>query len=116
MTQQGFDLQAAGAVASLPFLSLWVGSLVGGLLADKLHNGFGWTNVTVRNFMVVVPQINYAVCGCLLAAGVSASMTVVLLVLSNFFEGFVGSGLWVKPLDLSRRYAACIMVSDLATV
>lgn len=54
------DLESAGALASLPFLSLWVGSLVGGVLADWLHQPGryrGWTNVTVRRFMVLVPQV-----------------------------------------------------------
>ena len=80
--------------------ALWVGSLVGGVLADWLHHGSGgrrgWSNVAVRRFMVVLPQLNYAFCGVCLASGAPPSATIGLLVLSNFFEGFVGSGLWIK--------------------
>lgn len=68
VTQQGFDLESAGALSSLPFLALWLGTLVGGVLADYLHNGpLRWSNVAVRRFMVVMPQVNYAACGVLLA-------------------------------------------------
>ena len=58
----------------------------------------------------MVPQIIFMLVALLLMNGADmgpgrAYTAVFLLVLAQFSEGFVGSGVWTKSLDISKRYS-----------
>ena len=58
----------------------------------------------------MVPQIVFMLVALLLMNGADmgpgrAYTAVFLLVLAQFSEGFVGSGVWTKSLDISKRYS-----------
>jgi hypothetical protein len=104
VTQLNFDIKSAGFLASLPFLSNAAAHLVAGTLGDKLHRD-GMSNVTIRRMFTMGPQVIYMVVAVLLANGVGPYLAILLLILAQFGEGFTGSGIWTKSLDISKRYS-----------
>ena len=105
VTQLNFDITSAGAVAGLPFLANSVGSILAGVLADRLHYR-GMSNVLIRRIFTMVPQLVYMISALLLANGIGPYFTIFLLIFAQFAEGFTGSGVWIKTIDISKRYSS----------
>jgi MFS family permease len=69
VTQLDFDITSAGAIGGLPFLANSCGSMLAGILADRLHYR-GMSNVRIRRIFTMAPQLVYMVAALFLASGV----------------------------------------------
>lgn len=105
VTQLDFDISSAGAISALPFLANSLGSILAGVLADRLHIQ-GISNVFIRRVFTMGPQLVYMIAALFLANGVGTYFTIFLLVFAQFAEGFTGSGIWIKSIDISKRYSS----------
>jgi ACS family glucarate transporter-like MFS transporter len=111
VTQLHFPVGSAAAIASLPLLASWFGSLVSGVLADWLVSpkGAGLSVITIRRAIYMGGRLYYAGCGLLLTTRPSASLAVFIMITQNFADGMNASGLWCNPFDISREYSGAVM-------
>ena len=82
----GFNLNSAGAVAVLPFLACFAGSIGGGWAADALV-ARGWPLARVRVAAAVVAEVVPALCLAVAGNVASPAAVVTLLTLATGFSG-----------------------------
>ncbi|XP_014229479.1 putative inorganic phosphate cotransporter isoform X1 [Trichogramma pretiosum] len=105
-----FDIKHNGAISALPYLAMWIFSVLIAYVADWMiqRKIFGIT--ATRKIVNSIGQFGPAVC--LTAAsytGCNPTLTIVLLTLGVGLNGGIYSGFKVNHLDISPRYAGVLM-------
>ncbi|KAH3788222.1 hypothetical protein DPMN_166357 [Dreissena polymorpha] len=102
------NIAEVGALASLPYASNIVMSVVSGILADFFLNQKYLTTTIVRKISIGV-GFGLVCVGFLVLTTLSASLAVfIVLSMSIGAFGLAGSGLSVNPYNLSTRYASVL--------
>lgn len=123
----GFDLQHSGAIAVLPYLACFIGSIVFGWHADALINGKGGNAgadaepssedgadmarriARVRSGMSVVAEVLPAVCLTVAANLTSAPLIVALLTAALGFSGASSASFASTYIDIAPRNAGVVL-------
>ncbi|XP_025836852.1 putative inorganic phosphate cotransporter [Agrilus planipennis] len=105
-----FDIDQNGVLSALPYLAMWLFSMLAGQIADYLVTRKQFRIVIVRKIMNGIGQYSPAIC--LVAAsytGCNRALTVALLTIGVGFNGGIYSGFKVNHLDISPRFAGILM-------
>ncbi len=104
----GFDIEGAAALAMIPYLCCFAGSLASGFLADAFI-ARGVRVLHVRRGMVLVGECVPA--ALLIAAGFTNSVPAVVayLSVSLFFSGMSQTGFACTPLDVAPHLGGTLM-------
>lgn len=105
----GFNLQKSGAVAVLPYLACFAGSVVFGAVADRLVKRHGWRVRSVRIAMAAVAEAVPALC--IAGAGFFSNATVIvaLLTFATGFSGASSASYASSYIDLAPRNAGMLL-------
>lgn len=105
-----FNISQNGVLSALPYLVMWLVSILLGYAADKIQQKelVGITNL--RKILATIGAVGPAV-GVVLAsyAGCDKTLVAVLFTVGMGFMGFCYSSLRVNALDLSPNFAGTIM-------
>jgi len=105
----GFDLKANGALSGLPLLGRGVTFLLVGLAGDAVLRR-GWLSVNVIRRLAA--GLVSGGCGILLLlvtfVGCQPAVATTFFCLAGVFNGFVGTGHLLNPLDISPNYSGTV--------
>ncbi|XP_063239664.1 putative inorganic phosphate cotransporter [Bacillus rossius redtenbacheri] len=105
-----FDIKENGTLSALPYLAMWLFSMVASVLADWMITSEKFTHTQARKIINSIGQYGPAVC--LIAASYSthnAHLTVALLTVGVGLNGGIFSGFKINHLDISPRFAGILM-------
>ncbi|XP_014602943.1 PREDICTED: putative inorganic phosphate cotransporter isoform X5 [Polistes canadensis] len=105
-----FDIKSNGLVSSLPYLNMWVFSLILSQAADKMISLEKCSLTSTRKIVNSIGQYGPAIA--LVAAsytGCNPWLTIVILTIGVGFNGGIYSGFKVNHLDISPRFAGVLM-------
>ncbi|XP_066900887.1 sialin [Halyomorpha halys] len=99
-----------GAVASMPWLSMWIGALIFGMVSQYLIGQGIIRKIDMRKSMAIISTLVPAVL-LMLASFATCSHVVVCLLfsLSMFYAGAVYSGLRLSVMDLAPNFSGVLM-------
>ncbi|KAL3613073.1 hypothetical protein CASFOL_043087 [Castilleja foliolosa] len=105
-----FDIHRTGTLAALPYVVMWISSIVFGWLCDKVVKR-NWLNVTnARKTFTTIASVGPGICMILASySGCDAFTVVILFTASMGLMGAFYPGMKVNALDLSSNYAGTIM-------
>ncbi|KAJ2946160.1 hypothetical protein O0L34_g5093 [Tuta absoluta] len=105
-----FDIHRTGTLAALPYVVMWISSILFGWLCDKIVKR-NWLNVTnARKTFTTVASVGPGICMILASySGCDAFTVVILFTASMGLMGAFYPGMKVNALDLSSNYAGTIM-------
>lgn len=105
-----FNVKDSGILASIPYLVMWIVSMISGRLCDYLIVN-GYMRITfARKFFTTIASLGPGIF--ILAAsyaGCDRTLTVVFFTLGMAFMGFFYCGMKVNALDLSPNFAGTVM-------
>lgn len=94
----------------MPYLGMWISSILLSMMADKFISTNKFTITTTRKILNSIGQFSPALC---LAAvsytGCNRYLTVFLLTVGISLNGAIYSGFKINHLDISPRYAGILM-------
>ncbi|XP_032690814.1 putative inorganic phosphate cotransporter isoform X1 [Odontomachus brunneus] len=105
-----FDIKSNGSVSALPYLAMWIFSMVISHIADWMISSGRFNHTSTRKIINSIGQYSPAVA--LAAAsytGCSRWLTVTLLTIGVGLNGGIYSGFKVNHLDISPRFAGVLM-------
>ncbi|XP_017886240.1 putative inorganic phosphate cotransporter isoform X2 [Ceratina calcarata] len=105
-----FDIQSNGTVSSLPYLAMWLFSMLISHVADWMISSGRFQHTTTRKIVNSIGQIAPAIA--LVAAsytGCDTWLTVSILTIGVGLNGAIYSGFKVNHLDISPRFAGILM-------
>lgn len=105
-----FSIADNGILSAMPYLVMWVTSLILGYIADKILEKNWMTITNLRKVLATFGAVGPAI-GCLLAsyAGCDKTAVATLFAIGMGFMGFCYASLRVNSLDLSPNFAGTIM-------
>ncbi|XP_022170729.1 putative inorganic phosphate cotransporter isoform X2 [Myzus persicae] len=105
-----FNIKANGTYSSLPYLAMWVFSMVASHIADMMISSERFTHTVTRKIVNTIGQFGPAIA--LIAAsytGCDPYLTVAILTVGVGLNGAIYSGFKVNHLDISPRFAGILM-------
>jgi Na(+)-dependent inorganic phosphate cotransporter len=105
-----FNIKANGTYSSLPYLAMWVFSMVASHIADMMISSEKFTHTVTRKIVNTIGQFGPAIA--LIAAsytGCDPYLTVAILTVGVGLNGAIYSGFKVNHLDISPRFAGILM-------
>ncbi|KAI4502887.1 hypothetical protein M0802_001931 [Mischocyttarus mexicanus] len=105
-----FDIKSNGLVSSLPYLNMWIFSLILSQIADKVISSKKCSLTNTRRVVNCIGQYGPAIA--LVAAsytGCNPWLTIAILTIGVGFNGGIYSGFKVNHLDISPRFAGVMM-------
>ncbi|XP_076244130.1 putative inorganic phosphate cotransporter protein picot isoform X2 [Calliopsis andreniformis] len=105
-----FDIKSNGTISSLPYLAMWIFSMVISHVADWMISNGKCTHTMTRKIINGIGQFGPAIA--LVAAsytGCNPWLTVSLLTIGVGLNGGIYSGFKVNHLDISPRFAGVLM-------
>ncbi|KAJ8865877.1 hypothetical protein PR048_033400 [Dryococelus australis] len=105
-----FDIKKNGTLSALPYLAMWIFSIIASVIADWMIFSERFNHTQARKIINSIGQYGPALC--LIAASYSshdADLTVALLTVGVGLNGAVFSGFKVNHLDISPRFAGILM-------
>ncbi|XP_060843130.1 putative inorganic phosphate cotransporter isoform X1 [Rhopalosiphum padi] len=105
-----FNIKANGTYSSLPYLAMWVFSMVASHIADMMISSEKFTHTLTRKIVNSIGQFGPAIA--LIAAsytGCDPYLTVAILTVGVGLNGAIYSGFKVNHLDISPRFAGILM-------
>ena len=105
-----FDIKSNGTVSALPYLAMWIFSMVISHVADWMISSGRFNHTITRKIINSVGQFGPAIA--LVAAsytGCDAWLTVSLLTIGLGLNGGIYSGFKVNHLDISPKFAGVLM-------
>lgn len=105
-----FNIKENGSLSALPYLAMWLFSMVASFIADSMITSERFSHTTTRKIINGIGQYGPAVC--LVAAsytGCDPYLTVGILTIGLGLNGAVYSGFKVNHLDISPRFAGILM-------
>ncbi|XP_067010645.2 putative inorganic phosphate cotransporter isoform X2 [Anabrus simplex] len=105
-----FDIKQNGTLSALPYLAMWLFSIVASHIADWMISSQRFTHTVTRKIINSVGQFGPAIA--LVAAsytGCNPALTVALLTIGVGLNGGIYSGFKVNHLDISPRFAGILM-------
>ncbi|KAK8735460.1 hypothetical protein OTU49_005402 [Cherax quadricarinatus] len=104
------DIKSNASLSGLPFVGMWIMSLVGGVVCDWFQQRWGTSTIAVRKTSHFLANVGPAVCVIgLMVAGCDWHLTVALLVVGVAFKGLIFSGHYVSPIDLAPNFAGTVL-------
>lgn len=105
-----FSIKANGIISSLPYLAMWLFSLVIAWVADWLISSGRFSITQTRKLINSIGQYGPAVCLFIASyTGCNRILTVTLLTIGVGLNGGIYSGFKVNHLDLTPRFAGILM-------
>ncbi|XP_070491885.1 putative inorganic phosphate cotransporter [Chironomus tepperi] len=105
-----FSITENGVLSSVPYLGMWISSILLSMVADWLISTNKFSITKTRKIFNSIGQFGPAIC---LAAvsytGCDRALTVFLLTLGISLNGGIYSGFKINHLDISPRYAGILM-------
>ncbi|XP_053981510.1 putative inorganic phosphate cotransporter [Hylaeus volcanicus] len=105
-----FDIKSNGTISSLPYLAMWLFSMVISHVADWMISSGNFNHTYTRKIINSIGQFGPAIA--LIAASFTACntwLTVTLLTVGVGLNGGIYSGFKVNHLDISPRFAGVLM-------
>ncbi|KAK0165954.1 hypothetical protein PV328_004426 [Microctonus aethiopoides] len=105
-----FNIKFNGIVSALPYLAMWIFSMLISYVADWMISSGRFTHSTTRKIINSIGQYGPAIS--LIAAsytGCNPWLTVGILTIGIGFNGGIYSGFKVNHLDISPRFAGILM-------
>ncbi|XP_063696887.1 putative inorganic phosphate cotransporter isoform X2 [Culicoides brevitarsis] len=105
-----FSLKANGFLSSLPYLAMWIFSIMISWVADWMISSKRFNHTQTRKIINSIGQYGPAVC--LIAAsytGCDRVLTVALLTIGVGLNGGIYSGFKINHLDITPRFAGILM-------
>ncbi|KAF5279964.1 hypothetical protein FQA39_LY18185 [Lamprigera yunnana] len=105
-----FSLKSNAILSALPYLAMWIFSIVISHVADWMLSSGRFTHTAVRKIINGIGQYGPGIC--LIAAaftGCNRWLTVALLTIGVGVNGGIYSGFKVNHLDISPRFAGILM-------
>lgn len=105
-----FDIKSNGIVSSLPYLAMWIFSMVVSHVADWMISSRKFTHGYTRKIVNSIGQLGPAIA--LVAASYiecNSVLTVAILTIGVGLNGGIYSGFKVNHLDISPRFAGVLM-------
>ncbi|VVC43100.1 Major facilitator superfamily,Major facilitator superfamily domain [Cinara cedri] len=105
-----FNIKANGTYSSLPYLAMWVFSMVASHVADLMISSEKFSHTLTRKIVNTIGQFGPAIA--LIAAsytGCDPYLTVAILTVGVGLNGAIYSGFKVNHLDISPRFAGILM-------
>lgn len=105
-----FDLKASGWVSALPYLAMWIFSMLISHVADWMLNKKNMSLTVVRKILNGIGQYSPAIALISMSfTGCNQWVTVAILTIGVGFNGAIYSGFKVNHLDISPRFAGVLM-------
>lgn len=105
-----FSLKANGIISSLPYLAMWLFSLVISWVADWFISSSKLNHTQTRKIANSIGQYGPAVCLIIASyTGCNRILTVALLTIGLGLNGGIYSGFKINHLDLTPRFAGILM-------
>ncbi|XP_065214587.1 putative inorganic phosphate cotransporter isoform X2 [Planococcus citri] len=105
-----FDIKSNGINSSLPYLAMWLFSMVASFLADSMITSKKFSITTTRKLINAIGQYGPAIALILASyTGCNQYLTVGLLTIGMGLNGAIYSGFKVNHLDISPRFAGILM-------
>ncbi|XP_050420309.1 putative inorganic phosphate cotransporter isoform X1 [Adelges cooleyi] len=105
-----FNIKANGTYSSLPYLAMWLFSMVASHIADMMISSERFSHTVTRKIVNSIGQFGPAIA--LIAAsytGCDPYLTVAILTVGVGLNGAIYSGFKVNHLDISPRFAGILM-------
>ncbi|KAJ8676242.1 hypothetical protein QAD02_012028 [Eretmocerus hayati] len=105
-----FDIKSNGTVSALPYLAMWIFSMLISHVADWMISSGRFNHTVTRKLVNAIGQFGPAIA--LVAAsytGCNQALTVALLTIGVGLNGGIYSGFKVNHLDISPRFAGVLM-------
>nr|XP_012151210.1 PREDICTED: putative inorganic phosphate cotransporter isoform X4 [Megachile rotundata] len=105
-----FDIKSNGTVSALPYLAMWIFSMVISHVADWMISSGKFNHTITRKIINSIGQFGPAIA--LVAAsftGCNSWLTVAILTVGVGLNGGIYSGFKVNHLDISPRFAGVLM-------
>ncbi|XP_050545593.1 putative inorganic phosphate cotransporter isoform X1 [Daktulosphaira vitifoliae] len=105
-----FNIKANGTYSSLPYLAMWLFSMVASHIADMMISSNKFSHTITRKIVNSIGQFGPAIA--LIAAsytGCDPYLTVAILTVGVGLNGAIYSGFKVNHLDISPRFAGILM-------
>ncbi|XP_048507778.1 putative inorganic phosphate cotransporter isoform X2 [Athalia rosae] len=105
-----FDIKSNGTVSALPYLAMWIFSMLISHVADWMISSERFSHGVTRKILNSIGQFGPAIA--LVAAsytGCNPWLTVAILTVGVGFNGGIYSGFKVNHLDISPRFAGILM-------
>nr|CAD7598036.1 unnamed protein product [Timema genevievae] len=105
-----FDIKQNGTLSALPYLAMWIFSMLASHVADWMISSHRFSHTQTRKIVNAIGQYGPAIA--LIAAsytGCNADLTVALLTIGVGLNGGIYSGFKVNHLDISPRFAGILM-------
>ena len=105
-----FDIKSNGTISSLPYLAMWIFSMVISHVADWMISNGRFTHTITRKIINSIGQFGPAIA--LVAASYTSCtswLTVAILTVGVGLNGGIYSGFKVNHLDVSPRFAGVLM-------
>ncbi|CAG9094103.1 hypothetical protein JYU34_012843 [Plutella xylostella] len=105
-----FDIHRTGTLAALPYVVMWISSIVFGWMCDKIVKR-NWLTVTnARKTFTTIASVGPGICMILASySGCDAQTVVILFTAAMGLMGAFYPGMKVNALDLSSNYAGTLM-------
>lgn len=105
----GFKIKNTGFVASLPYVAMWICTILCGMLADWLTKKKGVRILTVRRVFSSIGMIVPGVMGVLAVySGCNKLIASTFFTLTLFMKGPVYSGIKISHLDITQNFAGTV--------
>lgn len=105
-----FSLKANGIISSLPYLAMWLFSLVISWVADWFISSSKFNHTQTRKIANSIGQYGPAICLIIASyTGCNRILTVALLTIGLGLNGGIYSGFKINHLDLTPRFAGILM-------
>ncbi|XP_003398669.1 putative inorganic phosphate cotransporter isoform X2 [Bombus terrestris] len=105
-----FDIKSNGTVSSLPYLAMWIFSMLVSHVADWMISSGKFNHGSTRKIINSIGQLGPAIA--LIVAsytGCNSWLTVTILTIGVGLNGGIYSGFKVNHLDISPRFAGVLM-------
>ncbi|XP_047513603.1 putative inorganic phosphate cotransporter isoform X1 [Pieris napi] len=105
-----FDIHRTGTLAALPYIVMWISSIIFGWLCDKIVKRQWMTVTNARKTFTTIASVGPGICMILASySGCNTETVVILFTASMGLMGAFYPGMKVNALDLSSNYAGTIM-------
>lgn len=105
-----FSIKENGFLSSVPYLGMWITSLVLSTIADWLITSKKLSITSTRKLLNTIGQFGPAICLAVVSyTGCNRVLTVFLLTVGISFNGGIYSGFKINHLDISPRFAGILM-------
>jgi ACS family sodium-dependent inorganic phosphate cotransporter-like MFS transporter 5 len=105
-----YDLKKSGWTSALPYLAMWIWSMIISHVADWMLNKKSWSLTLVRKLLNSIGQFSPAIALITMSfTGCNDILTVAILTIGVGLNGSIYSGFKINHLDISPRFAGILM-------